>query len=105
MAIDAVKIQPEHQEFLDTHFGISPQWGDFHKKLKDRAFVDAVSVDTRSDDKLRAFAQAIGMRDQSGNKALKVPSDVSGSYRVKYHPEVKRFSCTCPDWTYKRSTG
>jgi len=105
MAIDGIKVEPEHRDFLDTHFGVSPQWSDFHKKLKDRTFVNAVSADTRSDDKLKAFAQALNMRDQSKGRSLKVPSDTSGSYKVKFHQEANRFSCTCPDWTYKRSVG
>lgn len=105
MASEAVKISPQNQSFLDNHFGISPQWEDFHKKLKSRSFMQAVEVDTRSNDKLKAFAQAVGMRDQSRGKAVKVKSDSSGSYNVKYHPDAGRFSCTCPDWTYKRSVG
>lgn len=105
MAIDAVKVEPQHQNFLDNHFGINPQWSDFHKKLKNHSFVNAVSADTRSDDRLKEFAKIIGMREQAKGPSLKVPSDVSGSYRVKYHSSVDRFSCTCPDWTYKKSVG
>lgn len=105
MTIDAVKIQPEHSSFLDSHFGVAPQWADFQNKLKDRTFADAVSADTRSNDKLKAFVQAIGMREQDKGRTAKVPSDSSGSYQVQYHSSANRFSCTCPDWTYKKSVG
>lgn len=105
MAIEAEKIDPLHQNFLDMHFGISPQWTDFHKKLKDPSFISAVKSDTRSDDKLKAFVQAVGMRDQAKGKSVKAPSDSNGSYKIKYHPQANRFSCTCPDWTYKQSVG
>lgn len=103
MAIEGVKIQPQHQNYLDEHFGVSPKWDDFHKKLKDKSFVTAIGADTRTDDKLKAFVSAVAMREQAKGPSVKAPSDVSGSYKVRYHPEHDRFSCTCPDWTFKRS--
>lgn len=105
MAIDGIKVQPEQQNFLDSHFSIAPQWDSFRSNLKDKSFANAVITDTRSDDKLKIFAKAINMRDQVKGKTVKAPSDTSGSYDVKYHPSEGRFSCTCPDWTYKRSVG
>ncbi len=103
MAIEGVKIKPQYQAFLDEHFSISPKWDDFHKKLKNKSFVTAVQQDTRSNDKLKAFVDAVSMREQAKGPAVKALSDVSGSYKVRYHPEHDRFSCTCPDWTFKRS--
>lgn len=103
MAIEAVKIAPEHQNFLDEHFGVSPRWDALQRKTKNPSFVDAVQADTRSDDKLKMFVTALAMREQAKGPAVKAPSDVSGSYKVRYHPAQDRFSCSCPDWTYKRS--
>lgn len=103
MAIEGVKIERQYQDFLDEHFSVSPKWDDFHKKLKNKSFVTAVQHDTRSDDKLKAFVSAVSMREQAKGPAVKAPSDVSGTYKVRYHPEHDRFSCTCPDWTFKRS--
>lgn len=103
MTIDAAKIQPEHAAFLDNHFGVSRQWSDFNKKLKSKDFQAAVVSDTRSDDKLKTFVNAIAMREQAKGPSLKAVSDTSGSYKIRYHPSADRFSCTCPDWTYKRS--
>lgn len=103
MAIEGVKIKQQYQDFLDEHFSISPRWDDFHKKLKSKSFVTAVQHDTRSDDKLKAFVSAVSMREQAKGPAVKAPSDTSGEYKIRYHPEHDRFSCTCPDWTFKRS--
>lgn len=103
MSIEGVKVQRKDQDFLDEHFGVTPKWDDFHKKLKNKAFVTAVQTDTRTDDKLKAFVSALSMREQAKGPSVKAPSDVSGNYKVKYHPEHDRFSCTCPDWTFKRS--
>jgi len=99
----AKPILPKDQEFLDDHFGIAPQWKSFQKKLKNPQFIDAVRQDTRSDRKLKRFSKMVGMRQQSKQKGIKVFGDRSNSYQIKYHPEAKRFSCSCPDWTYKRS--
>jgi len=101
--IEGVKIQRKDQDFLDEHFSITPKWDDFHKKLKNKSFVTAVQSDTRTNDKLKAFVSSVSMREQSKGPSVKAPSDVSGSYKVKYHPDHDRFSCTCPDWTFKRS--
>ncbi len=104
MAIEGVKIAPHHQEFLDSHFGgVAPDWMAFHKKLTDPQFSTAVQEDTRSNDKLKAFSSAISMRDQHEGPSSRARSDVGGSYKVRYHPQEKRFSCSCPDWTYKKS--
>jgi hypothetical protein len=100
---EAFKILPKHQDFLDNHFGVQSDWMSFHKKLKDPSFLAAVQADTRTNDSLRTSAEAIGMREQTKGRSVKVPSDVSGNYKVKYHPQQDRFSCSCPDWTYKQS--
>jgi hypothetical protein len=99
----AKAIPQKYQEFLDEHFSISPMWGSFHKNLKDPDFISAVRKDERSDPKLKRFAKMVGLRETSTSEGISALSDGVGTYKVRYHPEVGRFSCTCPDWTYKRS--
>lgn len=99
----AKPISPQHAEFLDEHFGVSPQWKAFHRKVRSEKFVNAVKSDTRSDRKLKRFAKMIGMRERSKQEGLSIMGDKGKAYTVKYHPEAKRFSCSCGNWTYKRS--
>jgi len=100
----AKPILPQHQEFLDEHFGgMSPQWKKFHRNLRSPQFVDTVRQDTRSDRKLRRFSKMVGLRQQSKQPGLSARGDSGKSYRIKFHPEAKRFSCSCKDWTYRRS--
>jgi hypothetical protein len=104
MAIEGVKIAPKYTEILDEHFGgVAPDWMAFQKRLKDKKFTQAVTEDTRANDKLKAFVSAVSMREQEKGPSTKVKSDVQGNYTVKYHSEADRFSCTCPDWTFKKS--
>jgi predicted nucleic acid-binding Zn finger protein len=99
----AVPVLPKDQEFLDEHFSISPAWKQFHKNLKKPQFVSTVRQDSRADNKLKRFARMVGTRQQSKAKPVAVVGDSGKKYKVKYHPEAGRFSCSCPDWTYKRS--
>lgn len=96
-------VLPQHVEFLDEHFGVSPQWKSFHKNLKNEKFVDAVRQDTRSDRKLKRFSKMVGLRERAKQKGVLARGDTGRNYRINYHPEVKRFSCSCKDWTFKRS--
>ena len=100
----AKPILPQHTEFLDEHFGVDPRWKEFHRKLRSKKFVDAIKQDTRSNRKLKRFSRMVGLRQQTKQKGLLIAGDSGKSYRIKYHPEAKRFSCSCKDWTYKRST-
>lgn len=97
--------QPQHEEFLDEHFSLSPQWKTFKKKLKSKGFVSAVEQDTRADDKLKRFSEANGRHLQArGVPKFVVPSHTTSKrYTVKYHPDVGRFSCNCGDWVHARS--
>lgn len=103
--ISAPLAHPQHQEFLDEHFSIAPQWGTFKKKLKSKTFVEAVKQDTRADDKLKRYSEANGKHLQArGVPTFTIPSMSStGKYTVKYHPDIDRFTCNCGDWVYKRS--
>lgn len=98
-------INPQHQEFLDEHFqsGVSSDWPAFRKKLRGKAFVRSVKQDARSDAKLKRFARMIGYRQSSRQAGVPIMGDTGKKYKVRYHPEAKRFSCSCKDWTYARS--
>lgn len=101
--LSAEKSQPQHNEFLDEHFSLSPQWKEFKKKLKNKTFVEAVKQDTRADDKLKRFSVANGKHIQAkGVPSFKVTVNKK-EHTVKYHPEEERFSCNCGDWFYRRS--
>jgi len=95
---------PKHIKFLDQHFiGTDrDRWRSFRAKLKDPGFVSAVKQDTRSDKKLKQFSEMVGRHDRHDLPALTVHG-ASGSYKVKYHSDIDRFSCDCGDWTYKQS--
>lgn len=103
--IAAERSQPQHEEFLDEHFGISPAWKDFKKKLRSKSFVEAVKQDPRADDKLKRYSEANGLHLRARNvPSFPVPSQSkAGSYTVKYHPSVGRYSCNCGDWVHARS--
>ena len=101
----AVQSQPQHEEFLDHHFSLSPQWKTFKNKLRAKSFVEAVRQDTRADDKLKRYSEANAMHSQArGVPSFSVPSMSSGKkYTVKYHAGPDRFSCNCGDWVHARS--
>jgi hypothetical protein len=103
--LSAVQVQPHDQEFLDEHFGISPAWKDFKKKLRNKSFVEAVKQDTRSDEKLKRYSEANSKHLRArGVPTFPVPSQSSSkTYSVKYHPDDGRFSCSCGDWVHARS--
>lgn len=104
--LSGVRAQPQHDEFLDSHFSLSPQWKTFKKKLRSPSFVSAVKQDLRSDDKLKRYSEANAKHVQAkGVPSFSVPS-MSGSrksYSVKYHTDIDRYSCNCGDWVHARS--
>lgn len=99
----AKPILPQHTDFLDEHFGVESKWNSFRRNLKNQQFVDAVNQDTRSDRKLKRFSKQVGLRDRSKQPGLPVIGDSGATYKIKFHPETKRLSCSCNDWTYRRS--
>lgn len=101
----AVEAQPQHNDFLDEHFSINPRWKDFKKKLRYPSFVEAVKQDTRANEKLKRYSEANAKHVQAkGVPTYKERSDSGrGSYTVKYHPDVDRYSCNCGDWVHARS--
>lgn len=98
-------INPQHQEFLDEHFqaGVPSDWRAFHRKLRSKSFVESVRQDPRSDPKLKRFVKMVGYRQSSNQPGVPVVGDAGTTYKVRYHPEAQRFSCSCKDWTYARS--
>lgn len=101
----APQSQPQHDEFLDEHFSLSPQWKTFKKKLRSPSFVAAVKQDLRSDDKLKRYSDANAKHLQArGVPTFAIPSMTSSkNYSVKYHSDIDRFSCNCGDWVHARS--
>lgn len=98
-------IDPKHQEFLDEHFqaGVPSDWRSFHRKLRSKSFAQSVRQDPRSDAKLKRFAKMVSFRQSSKQPGVAIVGDTGRTYKVRYHPEAKRFSCSCKDWTYARS--
>ena len=45
----------------------------------------------------------VGLRQASRQSGVPVSGDSGKTYKVKYHPEARRFSCSCRDWTYAKS--
>ena len=94
-----------HQEFLDGHFAVSPDWKGFKNKLTSKKFVEAVKHDPRADKKLQRYAEMNGKHMQAkGVPIFQVPSQsTSKMYTVKFHPDAERLSCNCGDWVHQRS--
>jgi hypothetical protein len=104
--LSAVQGQPQHEEFLDSHFSLSPQWKSFKKKLRSPSFLEAVKQDLRADDKLKRYSDANSRHLRArGVPTFQVMSQSGKSkeYTVKYHADIDRFSCNCGDWVHARS--
>jgi hypothetical protein len=97
-----------NQEFLDNHFveTSTGKWRAFKNKLTSPAFVAAVKQDDRADRKLKRYTEMNGRHMQAkGVPSFQVPSQSKGgSYTVKYHPDLDRYSCNCGDWVHVQST-
>lgn len=102
----ATQTHPQHDEFLDEHFSLSPQWRTFKKKLRSKSFLEAVKQDSRSDDKLKRYSEANSRHLRARGVPTFPVMSQSGStkdYTVKYHADIDRFSCNCGDWIHSRS--
>lgn len=98
--------QPQHEEFLDHHFSLSPQWRTFKKKLRSQSFLEAIRQDPRADDKLKRYSDANSKHVRArGVPTFPVMTQSGGrkDYSVKYHADIDRFSCNCGDWVHARS--
>ncbi len=94
------------REQLDLHFTLDDKkkWQRFRQNLRGKGFLEAVHGDERSDEKLKKFSQMVHMHKTGRGPSFDVKSDSSGkTYTVKYHPDLERFSCSCPDWTIKHT--
>jgi len=94
----------KHQELLDTHFTTEDKkkWRTFKRALRSKKFVDAVQQDERADDKLKRYAEMLNKHQKGKGPSFSV-SGQSGVYTVKFHPDIDRFTCSCPDWSYTKS--
>ena len=94
-----------HQEKLDAHFSSheKTRWRDFRRHLRAKGFVEAVKQDDRSDDKLKRFAEMIGRHHGSKDPGVPVKGSSGKTYKVKFHEDIKRFSCNCNHWIYDLS--
>lgn len=101
----AQRIHPQHEEFLDEHFSLSPRWKTFKTKLRSKSFLETVKQDNRSDDKLRRYSEANSKHLRArGVPTFSILSQTSNkSYSVKYHADIDRFTCNCGDWVHARS--
>lgn len=102
-----LKLAAPAQEKLDLHFsapGDGKKWAVFRRELKSKGFLKAVEGDDRSDDKLKLFAQMVHFHKTGKGPTFPITGDSGKRYTVKYHPSIERFTCSCPDWTIKRST-
>lgn len=104
--IAAPQSQPQHEEFLDSHFSLNPQWKSFKKKLRSGSFLEAVRQDPRADDKLKRYSEANSRHLRARGVPTFPVMSQSGStkdYLVKYHADLDRFSCNCGDWVHAKS--
>jgi len=101
------KLAASVHEKLDTHFSTisdGKKWATFRRELKSKGFLKAVEDDDRSDDKLKQYSKMVHLHKTGKGPTFPVKSDDSGkTYVVKYHPDLQRFSCPCPDWTIKHT--
>lgn len=97
--------KPTHQEFLDSLFSDADEarWRDFRRNLRSKAFVNSVQGDDRADSKMKRYAEALNMHYNGKGPNFTVPGSGTKTYQVKYHPKQERWSCSCPDWGFKRS--
>jgi len=100
-----LKIALSSKEKLDGHFSSSDskKWDPFLKNLRSKKFVSTVKLDPRSDEKLKRFSDAIGHHYASKDPGVPVKGSTGKTYKVKYHEDLKRFSCNCNHWVYDLS--
>lgn len=100
-----LKLAASAQEKLDTHFsgGGAKKWPSFKRSLGSKGFLKAVENDERADEKLKQYAKMVHLHKTGKGPTFPVTGDSGKKYVVKYHPSIERFTCSCPDWTIKRS--
>jgi len=89
----------------ESHFkSKKPDWNKFDSAVESPGFRKAVLADPRSDKKLRQFTTMQGkIKGFDGDRTKVLSSKGDKSYSVQYHKDIGRFSCTCPDFKYKRT--
>lgn len=90
---------------VDTFFSSEKKdWGKFEKNLGSKRFRKAIAADERSDEKLRAYTEAVGAyRDSKESMgALSSRSEPGKKYIIKKLGSGK-LGCGCKDWQYRHS--
>jgi len=98
---------PSIQEKLDQHFdreGDGRKWATFRNNLRSKGFANAAKSDARADDKLRRYVEMNHLHKTGKGPTVSFKGDSGKRYHIKYHESINRYSCSCPDWTIKRST-
>lgn len=95
---------PHVLEKVDQHLTPSQahRWQGFSKSLRSKAFVEAFKNDERATPTQRRSAELRHLHLTAKDKGTKVQGG-TGTYTVKYHPTVDRYTCSCGDYTYKKS--
>lgn len=94
------------QEKLDQHFdtiGNGKKWATFRQNLRSKGFAAAAKDDPRADEKLKKYVEMVHLHKTGKGPTVSVKGDSGKRYAVKYHPERKMYSCSCPDWTIVKS--
>lgn len=88
----------------ERHFKAkSPDWGRFNERIVDKGFREAVSKDPRADARLRKFVRMQGrIREYRGPEQLVTSSQGDKRYSVQFHKDIGRYTCSCPDFKYKK---
>lgn len=89
----------------EKHFkSTKPDWNKFESALDSPKFRQAILKDPRADKKLKQFTAMQGrIQDYDGEAAKVLGSSGTKSYDVQYHKDIKRYTCTCPDFKYKQT--
>jgi hypothetical protein len=89
---------------VDKHLTPSEprRWQGFGKNLRSKAFVEAFRGDERATPTQKRSVMLRHKHLTSKDKGTTVQGG-TGTYRVKYHPDIDRYTCSCNDFTYKKS--
>ena len=89
---------------IDQHLapGETSRWKGFNKNLRSKAFVQGFQDDERPTPSQKMSVEMRHKHLASKTKGVKVQGE-TGNYTVKYHPDIDRYTCSCGDFTYKKS--
>lgn len=106
MTKEAAKVMADQKTLdkIDQHLAPSEtsRWQGFGKNLRSKTFMQAFKQDERATPSQKLSAEMRHKHLTSKVKGVKVRGE-TGTYTVKYHPDVDRYTCSCGDFTYKKS--